>query len=52
MICFSFLLEITKYLGKLSFALKVNVKGCVSSSEESNARNRFRDVMVMKCLIR
>ena len=38
---FSSLLEITKYFAKFSFALNVNVVGCVSSSEESNARNRF-----------
>ena len=47
MTCFSSLLEITKNFGKFSFALKVNVVGCVSSSEESNARNRFREVMVI-----
>ena len=46
-ICFSSLLEITKNLGKFSFALKVNVVGCVSSSEDSNARNRFRVAMVI-----
>ena len=44
----SSLLEITKNLAKFSFALKVKVVGCVSSSEESNARNRFREAMVMK----
>ena len=47
MICFSSLLKITKNLGKFSFALKVNVVGCVSSSEDSNARNRFREAMVI-----
>ena len=49
--CFSSLLEITKNFGKFSFASKVNVVGCVSSSEELNARNRFQDAMVMKFLI-
>ena len=39
----SSLLEITKYFAKFSLALNVNVVGCVSSSEESNARNRFRE---------
>ena len=48
----SSLLEITKNLAKFSFALNVKVVGCVSSSEESNARNRFREAMVMKFLIR
>ena len=48
----SSLLEITKNLAKFSFALKVKVVGCVSSSEESNARNRFREAMMMKFLIR
>ena len=48
----SSLLKITKNLAKFSLALNVNVVGCVSSSEESNARNRFRDAMVMKFLIR
>ena len=48
----SSLLEITKNLAKFSFALKVKVVGCESSSEESNARNRLRDAMVMKFLIR
>ena len=48
---FSSSLEITKNLGKFSFALKVNVNGCVSSSEEANLRNHFREVMVMKLLI-
>ena len=43
----SSLLEITKYFAKLSLALNKNVVGCVSSSEESNARNRFREAMVM-----
>ena len=47
----SSLLEITKNLAKFSLALNVNVVGCVSSSEESNARNRFREAMVMKFLI-
>ena len=48
----SSLLEITKNLAKFSLALNVKVVGCVSSSEESNARNRFRQAMVMKFLIR
>ena len=48
----SSLLEITKNFAKFSLALNVNVVGCVSSSEESNARNRFREAMVMKFLIR
>ena len=48
----SSLLEITKNLAKFSLALNVKVVGCVSSSEESNARNRFREAMVMKFLIR
>ena len=46
-ICFSSLLEITKNLGKFSFALKVNVNCCVSSSEELNAKNRFCEAMVI-----
>ena len=50
--CFSSLLEITKNFGKFSFVLIVKVVGCVSSSEESNARNRFREAMVMKFVIR
>ena len=50
--CFSSLLEITKNFVKFSFALNVKVVSCVSSSEESNARNRFREAMVMKFLIR
>lgn len=45
-ICFSSLLEITKNFGKFSFVLNTNVSGCVSSSEESNAKKRFRVVMV------
>ena len=48
----SSLLEITKNFAKFSFALNVKVVGCVSSSEESNARNRFREAMVMKFFIR
>ena len=48
----SSLLEITKNFAKFSLALNVKVVGCVSSSEESNARNRFREAMVMKFLIR
>ena len=48
----SSLLEITKNLAKFSLALNVKVVGCVSSSEESNARNHFREAMVMKLLIR
>ena len=48
----SSLLEITKNFAKFSLALNVKVVGCVSSSEESNARNRFRDAMVMKFLVR
>ena len=44
----SSLLEITKNFAKFSFALNVNVVGCVSSSKESNARNRFREAMVIK----
>ena len=44
---FSSLVEITKNCAKFSFALNVNVVGCVSSSEESNARNRFREAMVI-----
>ena len=36
----SSLLEITKYFAKFSLALNVKVVGCVSSSEELNARNR------------
>ena len=48
----SSLLEITKNLAKFSFALKVKVVGCVSSSEESNARNRFREAMVIIFLVR
>ena len=51
-ISLSSLLEITKYFAKFSLALNVKVVGCVSSSEESNARNRFREAMVMKILIR
>ena len=37
----SSLLEITKNFAKFSLALNVKVVGCVSSSEESNDRNRF-----------
>ena len=48
----SSLLKITKNFEKSSLALNVNVVGCVSSSEESNARNRFREAMVMKFFIR
>ena len=48
----SSLLEITKNFAKFSLALNVKVVGCVSSSEDSNARNRFREAMVMKFLIR
>ena len=51
-ISLSSLLEITKNFTKFSLALNVKVFGCVSSSEESNARNRFREAMVMKFLIR
>ena len=51
-ISLSSLLEITKNLAKFSLALNVKVVGCVSSSEESNARNRFPEAMVMKFLIR
>ena len=43
----SSLLEITKTFAKFSFALNVNVVSCVASSEESNARNRFREAMVI-----
>ena len=32
---------------KNSFALNVKASGCVSSSEESNAKNLFRDCEVM-----
>ena len=48
----SSLLEITKNLAKFSLALNVNVVGCVSSSEESNARNRFQEAMVIIILVR
>ena len=47
---FSSLLEIAKNFSKFSFALNVNVVSCVSSSKESNARNRFREAMVINVL--
>ena len=48
----SSLLKITKYFAKFSLALNVKVVGCVSSSKESNARNRFQEAMLMKFFIR
>ena len=51
-IVLSSLLEITKKFAKFSLALNVTIVGCVPTSEESKARNRFREAMVMKFLIR